>query len=87
MIFELAADFIRARELFLTANSFNALVSATCLRVTEICIPVLCDVENTIGNNIYRRHCLIDCHVESIICLILNVAIIHGLAKLIINEH
>ena len=85
--FELAADFIHARKLLLTANSFNAFVIAPCLRITEICIPVLCDVENTICNNIYRRHCLIDCHVEPIICLILNVAIIHSLVKFVIYEH
>ena len=87
IIFEFAADFIHTRKLFQTANSFYAFLILSCLRITKLRIPVLSDVENTIGNNIYRGHCLIDCHVKSIILLILNVAVIHSLVELFIYKH
>jgi hypothetical protein len=64
---KLVLYFLIIFKLFLTANSFNTLVIAPFSKITEHCIPVLCDVVKiTTGDyNFYRWDCWLYWHIES----------------------
>ena len=85
---KLTGDFIVTRELFLAANSCIAFFLEFFLTITEISIPVLCDVETTESLRLdhYRWHCFINWHVESRI-VIINVANILRLLYRFIGPH